>query len=217
VVGRRSRSLQKAFTLIELVIVLLLIGLLLGLIGFRTGTFSFWKEEGFIRQLTETVTFLHHQAVTDQAFYRLEFDFDHNTYRIGVMKSDFESDDSLKDLAVEAGTLSIELAAMLNPSLGEDQTMIPPPSFPSLAEPVQLPSGTVYKDVRTMRGMKSASEGGTAYMLFSPRGFSEFSVIHLTLSNGAPVTILVNPFTGGTDIYREYKDFKWTYGRNKAR
>jgi hypothetical protein len=68
-----------------------------------------------------------------------------------------------------------------------------------------------------MRGLKPASEGGTAYMLFSPRGFSEFSVIHIVLSNGAPVTILVNPFTGGTEIYREYKDFKWTYGRNKER
>jgi prepilin-type N-terminal cleavage/methylation domain-containing protein len=128
-VGRLRSYRQRAFTLIELVVVLLLIGLLLGLIGFRTGTFSFWKEEGFVRQLTETVTFLHHQAVTDQAFYRLEFDFDHNTYRIGVMKSDFESDESLKDIAVEAGTLSIELAAMLNPSLGEDQTMIPHPHF----------------------------------------------------------------------------------------
>jgi hypothetical protein len=90
--------------------------------------------------------------------------------------------------------------------------MIPPPLFPSLAKPVPFPEGVTLTDVRTMRGMKTE---GTPYVHFSPRGFSEFCVIHLRLQNGSELTILVNPFTGLTEIYREYKDFEWTYGHQK--
>ena len=118
------------------------------------------------------------------------------------------------NIAQDAGNLSLELAAFLSPSSGATQTMIPPPSFPSLAEPVTLPQGVEFDDIKTMRGKHLAGEGGLAAILFSPRGFSEFSVIHL-LIGGEPVTILVNPFTGLTETYYEYKEFEWTYGRSR--
>lgn len=62
---------SSGFTLIELVLVIVIIGLVFGVVGLRGGSFDFWKEEGFIRRIAETLNFLHHQAVVDQAFYRM--------------------------------------------------------------------------------------------------------------------------------------------------
>lgn len=193
--------------------VVTVIAAVMAVITFRGGSARFWSQEGFIRRLSEVMTFLHHQAVVDGEFYRLEFDFDRRQYSIGVMKSDDAVDEHLSDIAEDAGSLTLELASRLSPSLGEGQTVIPPPSFPSLAEPVSFPEGVALVDVRTMRGVHEASQGGTAWTLFSPRGFSEFAVVHLELDNGSALTILVNPFTGLTEVFREYRDFEWTYGR----
>lgn len=213
----RIRS-HEAFTLIELVVVVALLGLLLAITGQGTGAFQYWKEEAFFRRITETITFLHSQAVTDQAFYKMEFNFDDNTYRVGAMRTETEKSEEAEQLCTaDVGTLSCELAFYLSPSIGDAFTLIPPPSFPSLAEPQRLPPGTRFERIRTMRGVFDASEGGVAYMVFSPRGFSEFAVLHILTSTDAKVTILVNPFTGVTKIFRgeEFKDFEWTYGRKK--
>lgn len=227
---RRSRHhAQRALTLIELVIVIVIVAITMSFAAVQSGTIAFWREEGFIRRLSETMLFLHHQAVVDQSFYRLEINLDRKTYQVGVMQSDPTNDTNLASLGSDAGTLSLELAAMLSPSVTDGQTMIPPPSFPSLADPVEFPAGLSIVDVRTMRGKVLPTESGrrsskdrrdddtgsTAYILFSPRGFSEFAVVHLEDSRGVPATILINPFTGLTEIYRVYKDFKWTYSKNK--
>jgi hypothetical protein len=198
------------------VLVIVIIGLVFGVVGLRSGSFDFWKEEGFIRRITETLNFLHHQAVIDQAFYRMDFDLRKNTYRVRVVRTEEHDDEErLSEIAADAGSLSLELAAFLNPSMGRSQTLIPPPTLPSLADAQEFPSGMKIEDIRSMRGKFTPSEDESAYIVFSPRGFSEFAVLHFRLSTGQPVTILVNPFTGLTEIYREYKDFEWTYGRTK--
>lgn len=173
------------------------------------------KQETFLRKLTGTIEFLHYQAVVDQAFYQLEIDFDTNSYRVGVLRPEQEYTKELQELAQDAGNLTLELAAFLSPAMMSEQTLIPPPSFPSLAEPVELPSDSRFQDVRTMRGRTLASQGGKTHIVFSPRGFSEFAVIRMRMRNNSPITILVNPFTGLTQLYRAEKDFEWTYGRKK--
>lgn len=213
---RRLLRASKAFTLIELVIVITIIGVMLTLFGFRTGTFNFWKDEGFLRRLTETIVFLNRQAVVDGSYYRLEFDFEKLQYSVGVMQdASGVASASAATTAGALGNLSLELNEILSPALGSTQTLIPPPSLPSLAEPVPFPEGLVLKRVKTSRGVQDQESEEPAYILFSPRGFSEFAVIHLSLTNGDPVTIAVNPFTGLADVYREEKDFDWTYGTSK--
>ncbi|MCB0317174.1 MAG: type II secretion system protein [Bdellovibrionales bacterium] len=212
-----SKTRSRGFTLIEMVIVMLIIAVASGFIVSRLGFFSFWKQEGSIKRLSEVIEFLHHQAVADQAHYKLEFNLDEDSYRVGVFQPELISeDDNLSILASDAGYLSLELAAFLNPANATEGTLIPPPSFPSLAQPISLKPEIVIEDIRTMRGKKLASEGGTAFIMFSPRGFSEFSVIHLNAGEVTKVTILVNPFTGLTEIFQgtEFKDFEWTFGRN---
>ncbi len=192
---------------------LIIIAVVTSLAIVRSGSLDFWKEENFIRRLSETMIFLHYQAVVDQAFYRVEFDLERQTYQVGLLKveEDIEGDKKLAELS-DVGNVSLELSAYLNPSIGSVQTFIPPPSLPSLHEPVMVAGGSKIRDVRTMRGKVT---DGKPFILFSPRGFSEFSVVHLVQSTGRVVTILVNPFTGNTEIYREDKDFEWTYGRKK--
>lgn len=212
----RLNRLASGFTLIELVVVISIIGIALGLFGLRAGSFSFYREDAFVRQLTEKIGFLHQQAVADQAFYRLEFNFNEDLYRIGAMRDEPSINlDSSCSNDKSAGILSCSLADALFPSLsqGGEQTMIPPPNFPSLAEPVHFPAGVRLIDVKTENGSWSRDRGGIAALIFYPRGFSDFAVLHLEMRGSEQLTILVNPFTGIPERYPGYVDFEATFGK----
>lgn len=216
-------SNPRAFTLIELVIVILVVGLLMLLATIPTGAYQYWKEEAFIRRLTETIQFLHTQAVADQAFYRLELDFGKDEqksfFSVGVVQPEEDTALQTQNAASEdIGLVSTELYFFLHASTGAEgsYTIIPPPSFPSLYEPVFFPQDVVLEGVRTASARYDREHDDKAFLVFSPRGFSAFAVLHLRLSKGAPVTILVNPFTGMTSIYREFRDFEWTYSKTQG-
>ena len=211
----RYKYSSSGLTLIEIVVVLMLVGALLVLAGQSLGTFTYWKEQGTIRGLSELISFLHRQAVIDQTYYRLEVNFDKNEYRVWTVLPDPELPQNLATYGADVGNLTRELASFLSPAMSDAQSLTPPQSFPSLADAVLLPAGMRFRDVRTMSGKKEATQGGSAYVTFSPRGFSEFAVIHLLQSAGAVVTILVNPFTGNTEIFNADKDFQWTYSKQK--
>lgn len=205
---------SAGFTLLELVVVLVIIGVASALIGLRSGSFSYWKDEGQLRRIRETIEFLYYQAVIDQEFYVLRIDLDNQSYRVGVLRTEEAAEnEQVSSRAQGGGILDLELAAVLSPAYGLEDSMIPPPSLPSLYESVELNSGSSFDLVRTMRETKQKSEGGTASIFFSPRGFSEFAVIQLSLSSGKPVTILVNPFTGLTEQFPDHRDFEWKYGK----
>ena len=76
----------RGFTLIELVLVLVIIGLAMGLAVVRLGTLDHWREQAALRKLTDTIVLLNNQAVLNQVFYRMEFDLEKNQYRVGAMK-----------------------------------------------------------------------------------------------------------------------------------
>lgn len=120
---------QHGFTLIELVMVVLIIGILFGLFYRGSSTVLYWRQQGALREIRELMQFLHYQAVADQAFYRLEFDLEKNSYRVGALRPEYEEDDRLAEISQDAGRISLELAAYLNPVLGSTHTMIPPPAI----------------------------------------------------------------------------------------
>jgi len=191
--------------------VILIIGLAMGLLSIRLGVLDFWREQTALRKLAETVVLLNNQAVMDQAFYRMEFDLEKNQYRVGVMRPDDTITAELP--GINTSPLALELAALLSPRIADGSTMIPPPSIPSLAEPTNLPGNLVFLDIVTPRGKISRDEDKeNPFLMFSPRGFSEFGVIHLSSGPDAAVTILVNPWTGLAETQSGYKDYKWTLG-----
>ena len=224
----------RGFTLIELLVVIMILAIVYALVMPRLPSVRYWREEAMLRQLSELITFLHFQAMNDGMYYRLEFDLRGTLdecrgtpcYRVGQIVAEGQDLSAIQQATVSGGNsgglLSVELADFLNPSTGEYQNMVPPENFPSMAKPVPLEPDTEISSIRTMRGLETPnnSQDERPYVLFSPRGFSEFAVIHLQLSNrDNKVTILINPFTGLTDIYRsrEFKDFQWTYGAQPNR
>jgi prepilin-type N-terminal cleavage/methylation domain-containing protein len=215
-IRERARSaLQRGFTLLELILVIAVLGLVISLVSFRSGAFDYWKEETAIRKLSETLVLLHSQAVMDQSFYRIEFNLKEGAYKVGVMRS--EADVAQNQTGINLPILTLELAALLSPSMTGDSTMIPPPSFPSLAEPQYLPSTLQFRDIGTPRGTTLRDDNReNPFLIFSPRGFSEFGVVHLTTIDGREVTILVNPWTGLAEVFREYKEFQWNLGKNRS-
>ncbi len=208
---------ERGFTLLELLLVIAIASVIVGLISIRLGTVNYWKEESEIRKLSEMIEFLYYQAAIEGYYYRINFAFGDrlDSYQIGVIGDEDTSDSTNAASAVSSGMgiLTQELSVLLQPSRGRTQTLLPPPDMPSLRDPRQLPEGMRFIDVRTPRGMTNGEPGESAYLDFSPRGFSEFGVIHIELSGGQPVTILINPFSGLTTIYREYRDFDWIWGK----
>ena len=209
--NKLPRSL--GLTLIELLVTVTIIAATFVLIGSRLGVANFWKEEGFLRKFRETITFLYQQAVVDQVYYQLQVDFEKQEYQIFAVKAEGEEQSDDVPVQEDVGYLTQELAAILSPAIGSSYTLIAPPSFPSLGEAVQFPGELKLTSIKTARGNFDARETDKAYILFSPRGFSEFAVIHFDQGSEGKVTILINPFVGSTEIFREDRDFDWTYGR----
>jgi len=208
----KGRS-RQGFTLIELILVIAVVSALL-LFGLRkTSSAQFWRRQAALRELSETMRFLFHQAVADQSFYQIEFDLERGTYTVGAIRPEPESDKRFQELAADAGNITLELNAFLNPSYGETHTVIPPPNFPSLGKPRQLPAGITFEEIYTPKGWTRRSEKKKVRIRFSPRGFSEFMVIHLLLGGEGKKTIVNNPFTGLTQIFDDWKDYKWTFGK----
>jgi prepilin-type N-terminal cleavage/methylation domain-containing protein len=207
---------HRGFTLVEVVVVITIIAVGFVLAGVSLGGFSYFARENFFRRLLTTVEFLHHQAIADQAFYKIEFNFDSQSYRVGAVRPDDVTNENLAQNAnLAVGALTLELADFLNPYVGNENTLIPPPSFPSLANPQAFPKDVSIEQVKTAGGIKNLTQGGTASLLFSPRGFSEFGVLHFTVAGDKQWTMVINPFSGNPSLFREYKDFEWTYGNQR--
>jgi prepilin-type N-terminal cleavage/methylation domain-containing protein len=209
---------QRGFTILELLLVIGIATVIVGLVSIRLGTVNYWKDEGEIRKISELIEYLFHQSAIDGYYYRINFAFGErfDSYQIGIVGDEETEEDNLRSaVSGEAGQLSQELSVFLQPTRGRSQSLLPPPDLPSLRDPKPLPEGMRILDVRSPRGLTIHEPGQSAYLDFSPRGFSEFGVVHLETSSGQPVTILINPFSGLTTIYREYRDFDWVWGKQE--
>jgi prepilin-type N-terminal cleavage/methylation domain-containing protein len=217
----RSQTLRGAgtssggFTLIELILVMAIVALTLGLVSVRLGAIDFWREQTSLRKLTETIILLNNQAVLDQQFYRLEFDLKGNSFRAGVLRPEDSglglAGSSERRAAINLDPLEEQLALLLSPESSSGATMIPPPSMPSLAEPTKLGGRYVLLDVVTSHGKFSRDDGDDVpkpAIRFSPRGVSDFGVIHISTGAESAITVLANPWTGLAEVYPGYREFE---------
>ena len=93
----------------------------------------------------------------------------------------------------------------------EGRSFSPAPNFPSLAEEKTAPDFLKIKDIVVFDTKYTPQDIESTQIIFSPKGFVDFSVIHLYNDRGKEYTLQVNPFTGITERYDEYKDFEWTF------
>jgi type II secretory pathway pseudopilin PulG len=212
--ARKERA--EAFTILELALVILVVSALF-FVGLRSSsTPQFWQRQAALRELNETMRFLFHQAVADQTYYQIEFDMSSSTYTVGAIIPEPETDERLADFAGDAGNISLELNAFLNPSYGETHTVIPPPEFPSLGTPRQLPNGIRIEAIYTPKGWTRREEEKKVRMRFSPKGFAEFIALHILIGDKQEMTLVNNPFTGLTQTFNEWKDYEWTFAEKKT-
>gem|GEM_PF-737406 len=210
-----GQSRHHGFTIIELAIVILVISALF-FVGFGSSSSpQFWRRQAALRELNETMRFLFHQAVADQTYYQIEFDLKSSTYTVGAIIPEPETDERLAEFGGDAGNISLELNAFLNPSYGQTHTVIPPPTFPSLGDPRQLPKGIQIEAIYTPKGWTRRSEDKLVRIRFSPKGFAEFVALHLLIGDKQEMTLVNNPFTGITQTFNEWKDFEWTFAEKK--
>lgn len=178
------RARNAGFTLIELVLVIIIIGVLFTLLGRGTGSFDYWKEETFLQELRDLSTFLFSQAAADQTTYRLEMS--ENSYRIGSLTS------SSTTGSVSGGKLLPALMPFVIPAPPSKANLVPPSSFPSLFEPKRAPTNLQF-------------EPGN--IDFLPQGISGSSLIRLKTERGGHYSIVINPLTGISTLYNyRYED-----------
>jgi prepilin-type N-terminal cleavage/methylation domain-containing protein len=208
-------SSSSGFTLLELIIVVSIATLITVAFTTRFGIFERFQEDRFISEMINTLEFLHDEAKKSYTFYSFSFDLKNRTWRAGQLNggnSNLPNPNSTQTnplLAQGVGTLTSELASFLNPPLGNPEQLSPPEGFPSLYEEHRLPGEARFSDIVTPRGMVTEESGYNPYIIFSPRGFTEFAVIHLKKSNGSDLTLLTNPFTGIVELHQGYQEFKW--------
>jgi hypothetical protein len=187
-----------------------MVSIAMGLSG-GVGLLTRYREDQFISNLVQTLEFLHTESHSSQQYYQIEFDLIEKSWRVGVLQPDMALLNSNTNEAIGVGSLTLELSEFLTPPLGNGQSFIPPPTFPSLAQPHIMPGTGKIVDIHTPRGEITPESGMKPYIIFSPGGFTEFAVIHILRSAEQHTTLVTNPFTGAIETHSGYKEFKWNY------
>lgn len=182
--GRRARS---GYTLIELVMVILLLGIMLSFTFAKVDYLSpRYSLRAVAREIARTVALARSQAATQGRVYFVKYRFQEKSYYILAPFEDPPTDSQA------AGSLGSP-----NPSAGA-------PPIPALHwEPVfrkDLPAGTVFRDI-VVGGEKIEDQDVTVEI--SPFGLTKGHVVHLT-DGTRDYSIDINPLTGAARFHEEY-------------
>ena len=241
----RPRHLkQQGFTLIELSLVIVIIALISSLVVSRFDSIVFWRIKGDMRKFVNTWQFLFQESLGRGESYRLVIDLDANTYfvrrEVPVGDRTFVQVDRLKNLRLKSEQARRDQQELNNlPSLDEEYReqdyresgsletlfydyvfadpegnvrLAMPLEFPSLAEQAELTKGLRFLDVRA-HGERQ--DRGQVFIRFSPRGASEFAVVHLRALDDI-FTVVMNPSSGEVSVHKGYADFEWSLGNEQG-
>jgi general secretion pathway protein H len=217
------RAPRSGFTLLEILIVLVIVGLMSGMSirGLRSLAKSDLRAS--TSRMSGAVRYLFDRASTTGKYHRLVIDVDEGRYWAEVSDDRFyiprepETEASVKKLAALQGQVdekerrSAEMAAA---SGDVDLSKVQAQDFrpkrvrfgafkETTLKPVKM-KNTKVVDVYTPRLAESVTHG-RAYIYFFPLGQTEPAIVHLSdLSGETFYSLVVHPITGRVRIYNEY-------------
>jgi len=219
----RRRGPQSGFTLLEMLIVLVIVGLMAGMSirGLRTLAKSDLRAN--TSRLSGAVRYLFDRASTTGKYHRLVIDVDEGRYWAEVSDDKFyiprepETEASVKKLAelqAEMDDKDRKRAEMAEASGGFDMSKVEPQdfrpkrvrfgSFKETTLKAVTMKNTKVMDVFTPR-VADLVTAGRAYVYFFPLGQAEPAIVHLSDTAGETVySLVVHPITGRVRIYNEY-------------
>lgn len=175
-VGRASR--QSGFTLIELGLVILILGVIIAIAVPRLGNRSYAQLESETRKLALAFRYLRHAAILNGRSYRLMYDLDSRTYWAEVSQV-------AEPVPLDEG--EDPLGGAFFPQPIEEQFAL------DLEGPLtrrRLPEPIGFSDVELPETWGKSLEG-VLFTTFYPDGYVDISVVHL--DNGQDVFTLYVP------------------------
>ena len=194
---------KKAFTLIEVLIVLAIVGMIIG-IGlpqiqrvFRTNIKS------AAARISGLIRFAYDDATVKGVTHRIVFDFEKRSYRLEISSTNeliSSEDDSIKNKKGK------------DKKKEEEDANKPPSFYPYSGEAGKdnvLPSGIVFDSVENLSLKKKITED-IAYLYFFPQGMTEDVIIRLKNQKGETnyFSIRVSPANAKTRIEGRYLEEK---------
>lgn len=221
-IQRLRESSCRAFTLLEVVVVITLIVVIAAFSVGRTSSIMIWKQKGDIRRLVDTIELLANEAVIRKHSYLLILDLESNQYyvRREVQSAGSTKVDYLKNLRLRSEQERLEKKEEEEAlSLGEEfreedlrqneplekmffefvfhdpqaaHRLAVPTEFPELGTKRGFTDGLELTDVEVD---KQKIDEGKVYLRFGPGGDGTFAVIHF-LANDEFFSVSLNPATG---------------------
>ena len=161
---------NEGYTLIELIVVIVMIGIILTFAAPRLkNTVINDSLKTAARKMVGLIHNLKNEAVRERQAYKLHFDLSSNKFWT-----------TWDLMTVEEQTLAREQA----------------PSFPADVH---------IRDV-WVKGEGKIAEGETT-ILFTPRGYTQMSAVHLRSQNGREITLELSPFMSKVNVIDKYLEF----------
>jgi len=183
---------KKGFTLIELMVALVIVGLIMGLAIGQVGKTLSWDFKATARRLSSTIRYLYNKSATEGVTLRLVFDLDDPSFWVEGTSDSFtltkEEEEAFSKKTEELKT--------------KEATFSPQES--SLTKPYNLPKGVYFKDIYAEHQIAPV-DSGKAYIYFFPQGYVERSVINLRdKDDEVHYGLKVNPISGISKIEADY-------------
>lgn len=192
-----TSSNRSGFTLIEILIVIMLIGLIMGL-GLPTlGVGLKVNIEKSAREMANTIRTAYDESVLKGTVYRIAIDLDKNEYWVEAGSRDFLM---LTQEQQDQERRRIDrMSSEERKKMGQPFTMAQ-----SVTKRKQsLAHGVHFTDVMLQR-IPDPIKGGVAYAHIFPHGFVEKLTIHLKDDFDRESTLFVNSVTGKSKVVQRY-------------
>jgi len=166
--GGKGPGNRNGFTLIELAVVIVILGVMIALVAPMLGELGEANLKRSARHLTGMIRFLHEESQAKKREYRLRFDIQDGRYWAESLKLVSES--------------AVEFQKTTSVIAGEGS----------------LSGQTRFRDI------KAGSHPDEPYILFTPDGWVEATIIHLRDGSDRDFSLLVKPLTGNTELREGY-------------